>query len=252
MPALIGARCTHNVIVAMSPDQYLIVGSRESSCHPHTALLLVAALATSLNGCISLWGSGNATARRMGSLLEVKPGMRIGEVGAGTGKVTVALAKEVGPDGHIYATEIDPGRLDRIQQNVDKAGVSNVTIIHADADRIGLPENCCDAVFMIGVYHHLTNPVAIDAGIFRAVAPGGELAIADFPPSIWLRPWTPKGIPANRGGHGVSEEIVINEVEAAGFQFSRRVTDWPGGLFLHNYCLLFRKPASDALHAVPQ
>jgi predicted methyltransferase len=70
---------------------------------------------------------------------------------------------------------------------------------------------------------HLTDPKDIDASLYRALKPGGELAILDFRPTWLLAPWTPKAIPANRGGHGIPPTIVVDEVTAAGFKLEQTV-----------------------------
>jgi hypothetical protein len=68
---------------------------------------------------------------------------------------------------------------------------------------------------MIDVYHHITDPAATDASIYRALKPGARLLINDFPPTIWVALFKVKGVPANRGGHGVPDDIVVREITAA-------------------------------------
>jgi SAM-dependent methyltransferase len=106
--------------------------------------------------------------------------------------------------GRVYATEIDPAKLKSLGARVREAGLEDVTVVEAGISETGLPEKCCDAIFMRSVYHHLTDPAAIDASLLRAPRPGGLLVVIDFPPTLWLWPWTPKGIPENRGGHGIA------------------------------------------------
>jgi SAM-dependent methyltransferase len=118
-----------------------------------------------------------------------------------------------------------------------------VTVVEAGISETGLPEKCCDAIFMRAVYHHLTDPAAIDASLWRALRHGGLLAVIDFPPTLWLWPWTPKGIPENRGGHGIAE-LVVKELTAQGFELVRVNNDWPAGWLIPNYCALFRRPLS--------
>jgi SAM-dependent methyltransferase len=91
---------------------------------------------------------------------------------------------------------------------------------------------------MRGVYHHLTDPAAMDASLLRALRPGGTLAVIDFAPRLLLAPWTPKGIPSDRGGHGIRHELTTAELEQAGFDAVRTFESWPGGC----YCVLFQKP----------
>lgn len=84
------------------------------------------------------------------------------------------------------------------------------------ATETGLPAGCCDAILLRGVYHHLTEPTAALVSLRRALRPGGRLLVIDFAPVWWLAPWTPKGIPKDRGGHGNRPETVLREAEAVG------------------------------------
>jgi SAM-dependent methyltransferase len=63
-----------------------------------------------------------------------------------------------------------------------------------------LPSGSCDAIFMRGVYHHFTAPQQMNGSLFRALRPGGTLAVIDFPPRLLLWLCTPKGIPATPFG----------------------------------------------------
>jgi ubiquinone/menaquinone biosynthesis C-methylase UbiE len=146
------------------------------------------------------------------------------------------MAEKVGPNGRVLANEIDPQRLEEISRLAQSTGLANVTVVRGGERDTALPAECCDAIIMRGVYHHLTDPKHIDASLYCALKPGGELAILDFRPTWLLAPWTPKGIPANRGGHGVPPTIVVDEVTAAGFKLEQTVDPWPGISVLSNYC----------------
>src|SRR6266568_4896337 len=74
-----------------------------------------------------------------------------------------------------------------------------------------------------------------DANIVRSLKPGGRLAIIDFPARAGLDPV--EGVPGNRGGHGIPQKIVIEELSAAGLQVEKIVEDWPED----SYCVLFVK-----------
>jgi ubiquinone/menaquinone biosynthesis C-methylase UbiE len=175
---------------------------------------------------------------RLAAWLEVQPGTRVADVGAGDGTFAVALARRVGPSGHVYATEIDDERLADIRQATTDARLSNITVLEGAVSRTNLPEACCDALFSRVVYHHLTDPMAINADIFRALRPGGRLVIIDFEPGGILN-WIRRPETADRhGGHGTPKETVMQEVTIAGFQLMRGPESWRG----RTYAALFRRP----------
>lgn len=112
---------------------------------------------------------------RLAAWLDVQAGTVVADLGAGDGTFAVALARRVGPSGRVFATELDDELLADIRQAAKDAGLSNITVIRGEVSRTNLPEACCDALFSRVVYHHLTDPAAINADIFRALRPGGRL-----------------------------------------------------------------------------
>ena len=205
-------------------------------------VLLLALLAALGNWLFARYQRGQTAAEtaELATLLDLGPQSRIADVGAGDGRFTVPLARQLLPDGYIYATEIDLERLEDIELAVARASLDNVTILESSADDTGLPPNCCDGVFLRTVYHHLTEPSTLVNDLFNAVRPGGRLVIIDFPPSGVLSFIARvEGVPDNRGGHGVTPDIVVEEVTAAGFTLEDRIDEWRGG----NYALVFTKPS---------
>ena len=178
---------------------------------------------------------------KLATALDWKATQTIAEIGAGKGEMTVAAGERVGPSGHIFSTELDPKRLADIKANVTKSKLTNVTIIKAGETDTNLPPECCDAIFMRDVYHHLTHPTEINASIFRALKPGGLVAVIDFPPRKILGFIEPvKDVPQNRGGHGIPQNVLVDEFTAAGFQLDMIPSEWPGP----RYCIVFRKPSA--------
>jgi ubiquinone/menaquinone biosynthesis C-methylase UbiE len=182
----------------------------------------------------------NREAARLSAMLGAfaGAGARVAEVGAGKGAVAFRIAKHVGPAGLVIATEVDPKRLHGLREKAARLPVNNVSVLTGNETDSGLPPACCQGIYLRGAYHHFTAPQAMNRSLHDALRPGGLLVIIDFSPRLLLAPWTPKGIPQNRGGHGIREEMVIGELRGAGFRFLQKVTDWPGS----NYCLLFQKP----------
>jgi ubiquinone/menaquinone biosynthesis C-methylase UbiE len=83
---------------------------------------------------------------RLVPILDLRPGQTVADVGAGGGELTVRLAKAVGAEGRIYATEMSSDRMDAIRRRARDENVKNVTVLEAHATRTNLPEGCCDAM----------------------------------------------------------------------------------------------------------
>jgi len=175
-------------------------------------------------------------ADKLATLLNWKPGSVVAEIGAGDGGLTLAAAERVGPTGRVYTTELDPKELAKLESLAAAQKAHNIIAVKAGEAETNLPRECCDSIFMRVVYHHLTKPAEIDASLFRSLKPAGLLAVIDEEPPAGSS--IPKGVPKNRGGHGMPKQLLVDELSAAGFQALTTPTDWPG----EDYCLVFRKP----------
>lgn len=197
-------------------------------------LLLLAGVAAAI---LAVQASGNAAdqIKRLARLMGWNPGTTVADIGAGDGKYSFAAAKQVGLAGKVYATEIDAKKLEELRGEVAKRKLQNVVVVDSKEADTNLPTGCCEAIFLRRVYHHLTKPAEFDANLVRSLKPGGRLAIIDFPPRAGLD--AVEGVPSNRGGHGIPQKIVIEELTAAGLQMEKVVNDWPDD----DYCVLFRK-----------
>jgi protein-S-isoprenylcysteine O-methyltransferase Ste14 len=231
-------------------DAYRDYRSRVRRWLPLSAAFLSLFLVVFLAGSGRTWTGFGFDANgpemlRLQEALGLRAGMAVADVGAGKGQLTLALAAAVGRDGRVFSTEIDPERLRALRKTFAEAKLSNVTVVEAKASESGLQDNCCDAIVLRRVYHHLSDPAATNVDLIRAVRPGGVLAVIDFPPTLsWLWPWPPKGVPTNRNGHGVVAGLVVDEVTASGFELVKVIDDWPGRGPLESYCAVFRKPST--------
>jgi ubiquinone/menaquinone biosynthesis C-methylase UbiE len=173
-------------------------------------------------------------ADRLALELNWQQGSVVAEIGAGKGELTLAAAQRVGATGRVYTTELDGKKLAHLEELA--ANNKSITALLAGETQTNLPPESCDSIFMRLVYHHLTRPAEIDASLFRSLKTGGLLAVIDEEP----RPGTKRveGVPENRGGHGVPQKILIEELTSAGFQVVKSFDDWPD----NHYCVIFRKP----------
>jgi ubiquinone/menaquinone biosynthesis C-methylase UbiE len=196
------------------------------------AVLLVAAACTGCQWTGFGFRADGPETPRLRQVLALEAGSVVADVGAGKGELTVALAREVSSNGRVFSTEIDARRLKALREAVVDARLDNVTVVEARSRETGLPPNCCDAIVLRRVYHHLTDPASINASLWRSLRPGGVLAVIDFPPPFF---WS-------RGALGVPAKALTDEVTASGFEPLRLIDDWPGRGPLRSYCALFRKP----------
>ena len=175
---------------------------------------------------------------QLATLLELKPGMTVADVGAGFGAWTMQFAKAVGATGRVYATDIGAPQLAALRDAASRNG--NVTVIEGSVTSTNLPANCCDAILIRDAYHHLTEPAGMIKSMAAALKPGGRLAVIDFPP----RPNSevPAGVRADRLGHGVPPEVIEREVGSV-LTHVRTNTKWaPDSEPASLYLVLFRKP----------
>ena len=175
-------------------------------------------------------------APKLVEVLELKPGMTVADVGSGFGAMTVVLGHWIG-SGRVFATDVTEHALRQTREYVKKEGLTNVTVIEGAEAATNLPDACCDAIFLRNVYHHITAVDAFNRSLVASLKPDGRLAIIDLEDRSGGQ--IPKGVPANRGGHGVPPGIVVDELKAAGLTHIRTVEKWPPGE--PTFLALFRK-----------
>jgi ubiquinone/menaquinone biosynthesis C-methylase UbiE len=144
--------------------------------------------------------------------LELKPGMDVADVGAGTGFYVRLFAAQVGPEGKAYAVDIAPAFLKYIAERAKKEGQDGVIrTVQGTQDDTKLPANSVDLVFSSDTYHHLERPAAVLATIHRALKPGGRLAVIDFDRREDSSDFV-------KGHIRAPKEVFFKEIVAAGFE----------------------------------
>lgn len=142
--------------------------------------------------------------------LAIASGSRVADLGAGGGYFTWYLAGAVGPQGKVYAIDIDDTALGIIEKEMQRRAVTNVVPIRAEPADAKLPEPV-DLVFTCDTYHHMQNRIAYFKSLARYLKPDGRVAILDF---------HPHGFFSGLLGHGTAKEEVRREMEAAGYRLS--------------------------------
>jgi ubiquinone/menaquinone biosynthesis C-methylase UbiE len=152
-------------------------------------------------------------------LLRVAKGSTVADIGAGSGYMTVRLAKIVGPTGRVYANDIQPGMLELLQKNVEKNKLTNVTPVLGAVDDPKLPPDSIDLAIMVDVYHELSQPQRMLQRLRESLKTGGRLVLWEFraeDPAVPIQPL-----------HKMSKAQVKLELEAEGFKQNRVFDDLP-------------------------
>ena len=146
--------------------------------------------------------------------LGIRPGMIVADIGAGTGYMSLRLAKRVGPTGKVFANDIQPEMLRRLRQNADKARLMNIeTVLGSDVDP-KLPAGQLDLVLMVDVYHELSQPQKMLRKIRESLKPAGRLVLLEYrkeDPSIPILPVHKMTVDEVRKELG-SERFVLSQV----------------------------------------
>ncbi|OFW43344.1 MAG: methyltransferase type 11 [Acidobacteria bacterium RIFCSPLOWO2_12_FULL_67_14b] len=112
--------------------------------------------------------------------LDLRPGMVVADIGAGSGYYTSRMAKAVGPTGRVYATDIQPGMIALINRRVATEGLGNVTPVLGGMDDPKLPPKAIDLAIMVDVYHELQAPQAFLQRLRDTFKPDGRLVLVEF------------------------------------------------------------------------
>jgi ubiquinone/menaquinone biosynthesis C-methylase UbiE len=159
----------------------------------------------------------------------LKPGMVVGEVGAGTGRMTMWLADRVGEFGKIYANDINREYLEQLRERSRRDGFENIEIVLGEAENTRLPAGALDMVFMINVYHHLANPLPILKNILPSLKRDGILVIVEC---------DPEKVDWGKEEGCTSRKDMAKELREAGYELVRTET------FLNEDNIYFARPRS--------
>lgn len=123
-----------------------------------------------------------AQAAELTALLELQPGMRVLDAGAGPGRLTIPLAECVGPSGSITALDVQPRMLELVQQQAEKRGLTNIRLLLAELGRgtlAALEQNAYDRALLVHVLGETADPAATLQELATVLRPGGRLAIVE-------------------------------------------------------------------------
>jgi ubiquinone/menaquinone biosynthesis C-methylase UbiE len=158
----------------------------------------------------------------------IGPGMTVADVGAGVGYFSVRLARRVGPEGKVYAVDVQPEMLAMLRERAAKAGVKNIIPVLGSESDPRLPKSSMDLILLVDVYHEFSQPQRMLHRLRDALKSDGKLVMLEY------RKEDPH-IPV-RSEHKMSIEEAKLELEAEGFRLERVLHDLP-----RQHIFIFRK-----------
>jgi len=145
--------------------------------------------------------------------LQITEGSVVADIGAGIGYYSLRLAKRVGTNGRVLATDIQPEMLARLRTNMKKTRTTNIEPILSTPTDATLPAGQLDLALMVDVYHELAHPEETMAQVHRALKPSGRLVLIEYrgeDPTVPIKP-----------DHKMTLAQVRAELEPMGFQFQQ-------------------------------
>jgi ubiquinone/menaquinone biosynthesis C-methylase UbiE len=152
----------------------------------------------------------------------------VADLGAGSGWFTIKLAGRVGPNGMVYAEDVQRQMIQAIKIRVDRLGLKNVTTVLGTSTDPRLPVPI-DAVLIVDAYHEMEQPVMLLRNLATSLKPQGRIGIVDFTKD--------GGGPGPAMEERVDPEAVIRDAQQAGLALRSRET-----FLKYQYMLVFEKP----------
>jgi len=166
------------------------------------------------------------------SALDLKPGMTVADIGAGTGYYSWRMAQRVGAGGTVYAVDIQPEMIKLLERQMSRRGAANVKAVLGRLTDPGLPPASIDLALMLDVYHELEYPYEMLAAIVCALRPGGRLVFVEFRGGDAAVPIKPL--------HTMTEAQVRKEATLHALQWVKTARDLPW-----QNVIVFRKPSGN-------
>jgi predicted methyltransferase len=220
LAALLGAASLYVGLRVGSERQRLAV-------HPLTGRP-IAGIATDASWMDRASREGEESPDRALSLVGLKHGMTVADVGAGSGYMTLRLASIVGQTGKVYANDIQPKLLAMVQDKARAQNLKNISIVLGSDTDARLPDNAIDVALLVDVYHEFQHPREMLQSIRRALKPGGRLVLIEYRKEDTTIPIAPT--------HRLSVAEARTEIESEGFTFDHLNSE-----LTRQHVIVFRK-----------
>lgn len=150
--------------------------------------------------------------------LDLRPSMRVADIGCHEGYITMKLSPMVGAGGKVYAVDIDKSKLNKLDKRLQEKFITNVQTVHGEPDDPKLPEGQLDRVIILDTYHEIEDHQTVLDHIFKALKPGGRLVMVE-PIAKQRRNWSRE---EQQGKHEISMRFVLADLYTAGFRIDKK------------------------------
>ena len=164
--------------------------------------------------------------------LNIAPGSRVADIGAGTGFFSLMLSEAVGCEGWCFSVDLSPKFAEHLSKQFAEKKIDHATTVLCREDSVSLPPHSIELAFICDVYHHFEYPQSTMQSLHQALKPGGRVVVIDFERIEGKsREWTMGHVRAGK-------QTFIDEITEAGFELiaERKIEG-----FEENYFLEFRK-----------
>ena len=162
--------------------------------------------------------------------LDLKSGMRIADIGAGSGYYTRMLSTRIG-NGKVYAVDIEPEMIAYLKEKIKKEKLSNISTVLGTEKSVSLPAESMDMMLLVDVYHEFSFPYEMALSMYKSLKPKGKLVLVEFR--------TEDDAVPIKTIHKMSEAQAVKELKAAGFRLEKNIGNLPW-----QHCMVFVKEGS--------
>ena len=159
--------------------------------------------------------------------LNLKPGMHIADIGAGSGYYTRLLSKRIG-NGKVYAVDVEPQMISYLNERIKEEKLANIVTVQGSETAVSLPPSSIDMMLLVDVYHEFSFPYEMGLSMFNALKPNGKLVLVEFRSED-------NNVPI-KTIHKMSEAQATKELKAVGFRLEKNINNLPW-----QHCMVFVK-----------
>lgn len=159
--------------------------------------------------------------------LNLKQGMQVADIGAGSGYYTSLIAKQIGK-GNVYAVDVEPQMILFLNERIKEEKLANVTTVLGSETSVALPSSSIDLMLLVDVYHEFSFPYEMGLSMYNALKPNGRLVLVEFRSED-------ESVPI-KTIHKMSEAQSVKELKAVGFRLEKNISNLPW-----QHCMVFVK-----------